>query len=171
MVDGSILNVRSYMRGWWRCETRRLNQDVRGRQNKFQGVFLGKQGIQDFTVHRSILSRKPAPTSSSHFMRWISHRNHISNICGAIGPLHLLKADGSHINYSQFLQALAQLGLSGHSEDCIGTKDIKELWEQIDTDGDGVIDISDFSVCPSPFCYVPTQLSFFFVVFLLQLIC
>ncbi|XP_058213068.1 uncharacterized calcium-binding protein At1g02270-like isoform X1 [Rhododendron vialii] len=63
----------------------------------------------------------------------------------AIGPLHLLEADGSHINYSQFLQTLAQLGLSGHSEDCIGTKDIRELWEQIDTDGDGVIDISDFS--------------------------
>ncbi|KAI8573434.1 hypothetical protein RHMOL_Rhmol01G0277200 [Rhododendron molle] len=63
----------------------------------------------------------------------------------AISPLHLLEADGSHINYSQFLQALAQLGLSGHSEDCIGTKDIKELWEQIDTDGDGVIDLSDFS--------------------------
>ncbi|KAG5566504.1 hypothetical protein RHGRI_002160 [Rhododendron griersonianum] len=77
----------------------------------------------------------------------------------AIGPLHLFEADGSHINYSQFLQALAQLGLSGHSEDCIGTKDIKELWEQIDTDGDGVIDLSDFSffpcnlITPHKICY------------------
>lgn len=44
-----------------------------------------------------------------------------------------------------------QLGLSGHPEDCLGTEDIKELWEHIDTDEDGVIHISDFSVCPSPF--------------------
>lgn len=70
-----------------------------------------------------------------------------------------------------------QLGLSGHSEDCIGTKDIKELWEQIDTDGDGVIDLSDFSVCPSRFCYfllcwVFSPLFFLFnlFVFLIQLI-
>lgn len=63
----------------------------------------------------------------------------------AIGPLHFLETDGSHINYSQFSQALAKLGLSGHPEDCLGTEDIKELWEHIDTYEDGVIHISDFS--------------------------
>lgn len=46
-----------------------------------------------------------------------------------------------------------QLGVSGHPEDCIGTKDIEELWEQMDTDGDGVIDLSDFSVCPRVISY------------------
>ncbi|KAI7991083.1 putative calcium-binding protein [Camellia lanceoleosa] len=61
-----------------------------------------------------------------------------------VGPLHFFETDSSHITYSQFSQALAELGLSGHPQHSLGTEDIKDLWEHIDTDGDGVIDLSDF---------------------------
>ncbi|GMP99084.1 hypothetical protein CsSME_00046708 [Camellia sinensis var. sinensis] len=61
-----------------------------------------------------------------------------------VGPLHFFETGSSHITYSQFSQALAELGLSGHPQHSLGTEDIKDLWEHIDTDGDGVIDLLDF---------------------------
>ncbi|KAA8549925.1 hypothetical protein F0562_001609 [Nyssa sinensis] len=67
-----------------------------------------------------------------------------------VDPLHLLETDGSYITYSQFSQAVAELGLTGHTQDGLNNEDIKDLWERIDTDGDGVIDLSHFARAWNP---------------------
>lgn len=61
--------------------------------------------------------------------------------------MHFFKSDGNHITYSQFSQSLKELGLCKHES--LSDEDIKELWKYLDTDGDGVVDLSDLSKAES----------------------
>ncbi|KAL7147250.1 hypothetical protein ABFS83_06G096100 [Erythranthe nasuta] len=56
-----------------------------------------------------------------------------------------LKANshGHYITYSGFYEALCQLNLVGHSHG-LSSEEIKELWEQVDIDGNGVLDYVEF---------------------------
>ncbi|XP_052205779.1 uncharacterized calcium-binding protein At1g02270-like isoform X2 [Diospyros lotus] len=62
-----------------------------------------------------------------------------------IGPLDFLETDGCCITYSQLSRALGTLNLSGQCQDALSTEDMKKLWEHMDTNGDGVIDLSDLT--------------------------
>ncbi|XP_043694590.1 uncharacterized calcium-binding protein At1g02270-like isoform X2 [Telopea speciosissima] len=97
--------------------------------------------------------------------KWISHRNHRGNICGVdfvwlynpnnhrrplkesfmeavLGNIKNHLHDlGSYITYSQFLQTFSQLGITSHFN-VLSTEEVKELWDQVDTDEDGVIEFS-----------------------------
>ncbi|XP_059628904.1 uncharacterized calcium-binding protein At1g02270-like isoform X2 [Cornus florida] len=54
-----------------------------------------------------------------------------------------LKADGDHITYSGFCEALRQLNLIGHCHG-LGVEETKDLWVQADIDGNGVLDYKEF---------------------------
>ncbi|KAK4570974.1 hypothetical protein RGQ29_029724 [Quercus rubra] len=56
-----------------------------------------------------------------------------------------LKADnhGDYINYSGFCEALRQLNLIGHCNG-LSVEESKELWDQADKDGNGVVDLTEF---------------------------
>ncbi|KZV40958.1 hypothetical protein F511_05203 [Dorcoceras hygrometricum] len=56
-----------------------------------------------------------------------------------------LKADshGDYITYSGFCEALRQLNLIGHCNG-LSAAELKELWVQADTDGNGVLDYNEF---------------------------
>ncbi|KAK9279826.1 hypothetical protein L1049_013508 [Liquidambar formosana] len=60
--------------------------------------------------------------------------------------LHFLKTDGNHkLTYSQFSQFLNELGLCGNPHEGASDEDIKDLWEYLDTDRNGVVDLSHFT--------------------------
>ncbi|KAK9727037.1 hypothetical protein RND81_05G254100 [Saponaria officinalis] len=65
----------------------------------------------------------------------------------------ILKIKGSHITYSDFFQALEELGICGHPYGGLDDADVKEIWEHIDEDGDGIADVPNFltawSLCSS----------------------
>lgn len=56
-----------------------------------------------------------------------------------------LKGDscGDCITFSGFFQALCQLGITGNSQ-CLGPKEVEELWVHVDVDGNGVVDYKEF---------------------------
>uniref|UniRef100_A0A2N9EGE3 EF-hand domain-containing protein n=1 Tax=Fagus sylvatica TaxID=28930 RepID=A0A2N9EGE3_FAGSY len=56
-----------------------------------------------------------------------------------------LKADhhGDYITYSGFCEALRQLNLVGHCNG-LSVEESKELWDQADRDGNGVVDLAEF---------------------------
>ncbi|XP_022888803.1 uncharacterized calcium-binding protein At1g02270-like isoform X1 [Olea europaea var. sylvestris] len=58
-----------------------------------------------------------------------------------------LKADidGDYISYDGFCEALRQLNLIGHCNG-LSVEEIKDLWEQADVDGDGVLDYKEFKL-------------------------
>lgn len=60
-------------------------------------------------------------------------------------PLPSPKTDGSYITYSQFFEALAEIGLIGPPYNVFSLEEIRDFWEHMDTSGDGAIDISHFS--------------------------
>ncbi|RVW86653.1 putative calcium-binding protein [Vitis vinifera] len=64
---------------------------------------------------------------------------------GSVDPLHFFEMDGSYITYSQFCQALAKLGVCGSSHSDLCNEDTKKLWEHLDTDRNGVIDLLQYS--------------------------
>ncbi|XP_043726091.1 uncharacterized calcium-binding protein At1g02270-like isoform X2 [Telopea speciosissima] len=98
--------------------------------------------------------------------KWVSHRNHRGNICGVdfiwlynpdnhrkplkesfmeavLGNIkNHLHDNGRDITYTQFLQTFSQLGLTRHPFNVLSTEEIKELWDHVDTNGDGVIEYS-----------------------------
>ncbi|XP_042519711.1 uncharacterized calcium-binding protein At1g02270-like isoform X2 [Macadamia integrifolia] len=98
--------------------------------------------------------------------KWVSHRNHRGNICGVdfiwlcnpnnhrmplkesfmkavLGNIkNHLHDHGSYITYSQFLQTFSQLGLTSHPFNVLSTEEVKDLWDHVDTNGDGVIEYS-----------------------------
>ncbi|KAJ4970916.1 hypothetical protein NE237_004015 [Protea cynaroides] len=101
-----------------------------------------------------------------HYTKWVSHRNHRGNICGVdfiwlynpnnhrrplkesfmeaiLGNIkNHLQDHGSYITYSQFLHAFSQLGLTSHPFNILSAEEVKELWDHVDTNGDGVIEFS-----------------------------
>ncbi|KAL5710491.1 poly(A)-specific ribonuclease [Ranunculus cassubicifolius] len=52
----------------------------------------------------------------------------------------------SHITYNQFCQALVELGLTSEFHDGLSAEKIKDMWDYVDTDGDGVIDLAHFDI-------------------------
>ncbi|WOL07105.1 hypothetical protein Cni_G15842 [Canna indica] len=56
-----------------------------------------------------------------------------------------LKADspGDYITYTGFCQALHQLGVTGNP-DCLSPEDAKDLWNEADIDGNGIVDYEEF---------------------------
>lgn len=64
-------------------------------------------------------------------------------ITGGGGQMpEIFKTKGNCITYSDFSQALVELGISGHGG--LEDEDIKEIWEHVDADGDGIADLPDF---------------------------
>ncbi|XP_059627772.1 uncharacterized calcium-binding protein At1g02270-like isoform X2 [Cornus florida] len=73
---------------------------------------------------------------------------------GVYSP-HFLETDGSsYITYSQFSRALTEVGLSGHPQGGLSNEDIKDLWEHIDTNGDGVINLLHFARAWNPWTFL-----------------
>lgn len=52
-------------------------------------------------------------------------------------------SDGDYITYSGFCEVLRQLHLTGHTHG-ITEEEIKDLWDQADIDGNGVLDYNEF---------------------------
>lgn len=55
--------------------------------------------------------------------------------------LDVFKPDGNNINYSQFFQSLKELGLCSHPTEGLSDEDIEDIWENLNTDADGVINL------------------------------
>lgn len=53
-------------------------------------------------------------------------------------PPNLFECDGGNITYSQFSEGLTKLGL------CVSDMEIKQLWEKLDPDRDGLVELSGF---------------------------
>ncbi|XP_057956222.1 uncharacterized calcium-binding protein At1g02270-like isoform X2 [Malania oleifera] len=70
-----------------------------------------------------------------------------------LNPLHFFKTDGSYITYSQFTQTLNELGLTGHCYDGLSDEDIKNLWEHLDPNKKGVVDLSHLTRAWSPWSF------------------
>ncbi|KAK9122852.1 hypothetical protein Sjap_012454 [Stephania japonica] len=51
----------------------------------------------------------------------------------------------NHITYSQFCQALTQAGLTSDLRDGITSEEMKDFWNCIDTNGDGIVDLSELN--------------------------
>ncbi|KAJ8439311.1 hypothetical protein Cgig2_022448 [Carnegiea gigantea] len=56
----------------------------------------------------------------------------------------IIKTKGSSITYSDFSQALVELGISGQPYGGLSDEDVKEIWKRIDADGDGIADVPNF---------------------------
>lgn len=70
------------------------------------------------------------------------------------GPMpEFLKTKGSTITYSHFCQALVELGISGQPDGSLSDEDVKEIWDRIDADGDGIADVpnlvTEWTLCCS----------------------
>uniref|UniRef100_A0A803M810 CCHC-type domain-containing protein n=1 Tax=Chenopodium quinoa TaxID=63459 RepID=A0A803M810_CHEQI len=55
-----------------------------------------------------------------------------------------LRLRGSRITYSDFSQSLVELGISGHLRGGLNDEVVTEMWERIDANGDGIVDVPDF---------------------------
>ncbi|PSR95455.1 EF-Hand 1, calcium-binding site protein [Actinidia chinensis var. chinensis] len=102
-------------------------------------------GVDFIWLRNPSIYRKPLKESFMEAVLGNIHNISVELSTEATAPLPFLEPGGSHITYSQFSKALSELGIIGHPQDCLGTEDMKDLWEHIDTDGDGVIDLSDFA--------------------------
>ncbi|GAB4824643.1 hypothetical protein Ancab_007515 [Ancistrocladus abbreviatus] len=54
----------------------------------------------------------------------------------------ILKMKGSCMTYSEFCQAIRELGIIGQLHGGLSTEDMEDLWEYLDTDGDGIADLT-----------------------------
>ncbi|KNA10687.1 hypothetical protein SOVF_141930 [Spinacia oleracea] len=70
-------------------------------------------------------------------------------ISGGVDQLPLRLRDGC-ITYSEFSQALVELGISEHPHGGLNGEDIREIWERIDADadadadGDGIVNVPNY---------------------------
>ncbi|KAF9597657.1 hypothetical protein IFM89_020537 [Coptis chinensis] len=67
--------------------------------------------------------------------------------------IHVLRTkfnNSNYITYSQFCQSLIKLGLTSNCPYGLSDEEIKDLWDYVDTDRDGVIDLSQFNTMNSP---------------------
>lgn len=90
------------------------------------------------------IPRKPVKRS---FMEALLRNFHQlqSKVTDDIYPLPFPQIDFSCVTYTQFCEALAKLKLIGPPYNVFTAEEIKDFWEQIDCNGDGVIDMSHFS--------------------------
>uniref|UniRef100_A0A803LXP9 EF-hand domain-containing protein n=1 Tax=Chenopodium quinoa TaxID=63459 RepID=A0A803LXP9_CHEQI len=61
-------------------------------------------------------------------------------ITGGVDQLPL-RLRGSCITYSDFSQALVELGISGNPDGGLNDEDIRDIWKRIDEDGDGIVHV------------------------------
>uniref|UniRef100_A0A803KR75 EF-hand domain-containing protein n=1 Tax=Chenopodium quinoa TaxID=63459 RepID=A0A803KR75_CHEQI len=61
-------------------------------------------------------------------------------ITGGVDQLPL-RLRGSCITYSDFSQALVELGISGNPDGGLNDEDIRDIWKCIDEDGDGIVHV------------------------------
>ncbi|XAR60173.1 hypothetical protein NMG60_11033433 [Bertholletia excelsa] len=95
----------------------------------------------------------PCTDEHEEISKWISHHNHRGNACGVdfiwlrnpSKPRRPLKE-----SFTEAVVGNIKLGLTNHPEDGLTTEEIKDLWEHMDTNGDGFIDSSDFARAWNP---------------------
>ncbi|PIA28137.1 hypothetical protein AQUCO_07200048v1 [Aquilegia coerulea] len=77
-------------------------------------------------------------------------KNHLSGVLvDSTNQLHLLNTkfnNSNYITFCQFCQALIELGLTSNFHDGLSCEEIKDMWNYVDTDRDGVIDLAHFDI-------------------------
>ncbi|XP_010685415.2 uncharacterized calcium-binding protein At1g02270 [Beta vulgaris subsp. vulgaris] len=107
-------------------------------------------GVDFIWLQNSQKSQKPLKES---FMEAIlGNINNLLHkvITGGVDQLpETLRIRNSSITYTDFAQALVQLGISGHprSHGGLHDEDIREIWKHLDADGDGIADVTNFLLC------------------------
>ncbi|KAH9624760.1 hypothetical protein KSS87_003530 [Heliosperma pusillum] len=125
-----------------------FQRDWNGSKKGHVYKFLRSQGFESSydIAHHCEKNTDDLQKLTIGFLSTFNQKNLLQSVTTGSGDQmsEIFRIKGSCITYSDFCEVLEELGICGHPCGGLNEEDIREIWERIDEDGDGIADVPNF---------------------------